>query len=905
MAWTINDNVWVERNADGYARLIRHLLYPFPEDSTSDDPYQLTVAYLLVVQNLFGITEEQIDSLANTIPKPEGSGNPTPDALHGPQLRWRQEVEIRGEETVVLIIQQTHDGATARSGALFERSDVEDAGLRVVLHRRAETGLHGPLFITGATSTLRREFDFDPADTADGDQKTSGVSSPGGGERITLAANAINTILANFGFSRFPEQVDAEMSAAKLIHRYQPESNMRGGSARSRSESSSEPIPGTDYLAVSVRLVPPQAAIGASTDRSALVTADGDLPAFELIARASDSAPLAQRALLTQARPTMSTAAGTGMIFPIDPITATGDFRLRPNAPDTRLNPQRQLVPLANLEVPSGMPQIWRLRGSHVQIDGEQAVPPYPCGGIGYQPPTAPAPNFAFNARTNEFAAVNAYYHCETMFQMLEEFGLPFTGFPANYQLPARVIHRASVQPGSGSDGNTINAQMRIIPALVTALPTSGCLAGQAQQPQVQFRFALADLELAPGSLLKPLAPLGIACDVRIVWHEFCHAMIAAATDRVEFPFAHSAGDALAAINCDPESQLAQGALARSYRGVTFPWSAYANRRHDREAREGWSWSGPLGTAHGYHHDIRDPFGYAREQVLSSTLFRFYQSIDGDAVTATGAVDLVRRRAAAEYASYLIAYAICSLGPAVAVPVVDAGALADALMQADIGTWSLATPRQRAVAPMGRIGGTAHKVIRWAFEKQGLYVTPGAPPRADGSGDPPPIDVYIEDGRHGEYPYTANWLADPTAVWNRNQPDGGSVDQPPVANANNYVYVRVNNRGTQPATDAQVTVYVADQSPLWPDPAAWMQLQLVSGGTGQASVPAGGSAVFGPYLWPPTPAGSSMVLSAVNATGDLSNIEPASGTPCALLTGLIEYLVPLDNNLGLREWTVM
>jgi hypothetical protein len=26
MAWTINDNVWVERNADGYARLIRHLL---------------------------------------------------------------------------------------------------------------------------------------------------------------------------------------------------------------------------------------------------------------------------------------------------------------------------------------------------------------------------------------------------------------------------------------------------------------------------------------------------------------------------------------------------------------------------------------------------------------------------------------------------------------------------------------------------------------------------------------------------------------------------------------------------------------------------------------------------------------------------------------------------------------
>jgi hypothetical protein len=205
---------------------------------------------------------------------------------------------------------------------------------------------------------------------------------------------------------------------------------------------------------------------------------------------------------------------------------------------------------------------------------------------------------------------------------------------------------------------------------------------------------------------------------------------------------------------------------------------------------------------------------------------------------------------------------------------------------------------------MGRVGGTAHKVIRWAFEKQGLYVTPGAPLRADGSGDPPPIDVYIEDGRHGEYPYTPNWLADPSAVWNRHQSDGGSADQPPVANANNYVYVRVNNRGAQPATDAQVTVYFATQSPLWPDPAAWTQLQLVPGGTGQASVPAGGSAVFGPYLWPPTAAGSSMVLSAVDATGDLSNIDPASGTPCALSTGLIEYLVPLDNNLALSEWTV-
>ena len=59
MAWTINEDVWIERNADGYARLIRHLLDPFPEDPVSGNPYQLAVAYLRVVRNLLGITHSR------------------------------------------------------------------------------------------------------------------------------------------------------------------------------------------------------------------------------------------------------------------------------------------------------------------------------------------------------------------------------------------------------------------------------------------------------------------------------------------------------------------------------------------------------------------------------------------------------------------------------------------------------------------------------------------------------------------------------------------------------------------------------------------------------------------------------------------------------------------------------
>ena len=48
------------------------------------------------------------------------------------------------------------------------------------------------------------------------------------------------------------------------------------------------------------------------------------------------------------------------------------------------------------------------------------------------------------------------------------------------------------------------------------------------------------------------------------------------------------------------------------------------------------------------------------------------------------------------------------------------------------------------------------KVIRWAFEKQGLFQLPGTPTPNDNVGSPPAVDVYIDDGRHGEYDYQPN-----------------------------------------------------------------------------------------------------------------------------------------------------
>ena len=75
---------------------------------------------------------------------------------------------------------------------------------------------------------------------------------------------------------------------------------------------------------------------------------------------------------------------------------------------------------------------------------------------------------------------------------------------------------------------------------------------GRCRRVTLEMRFALGDLMNS-----VELSPLGIAADPRWCWHEFSHVLLMAATGQREFAFAHSAGDALAAIVCDAESKLA------------------------------------------------------------------------------------------------------------------------------------------------------------------------------------------------------------------------------------------------------------------------------------------------------------------------------------------------------------
>ena len=79
--------------------------------------------------------------------------------------------------------------------------------------------------------------------------------------------------------------------------------------------------------------------------------------------------------------------------------------------------------------------------------------------------------------------------------------------------------------------------------------------------------------------------PIGIATDVRIVMHEFGHALLYDHVSSPYFGFSHSAGDSLGVLFCDPESKAPD-------RFLTFPWIPGIPRRHDRPVSGGWAWGG-------------------------------------------------------------------------------------------------------------------------------------------------------------------------------------------------------------------------------------------------------------------------------------------------------------------------
>ncbi len=501
--------------------------------------------------------------------------------------------------------------------------------------------------------------------------------------------------------------------------------------------------------------------------------------------------------------------------------------------------------------------------------------------------------------RSDDLAAIHAYLRGQEWLQRFECYGLLQTDYFKMAKLPLLMMHRASF--AYASNGETVNAQVS---------PDSK---GQSlfdpfdadARPQLQVAFGSANLshrEMLPNNAgFMRAQPLGLAADRRWAWHEFGHVLNFASTGELEFRFAHSAGDAMAAIVADPHTELTSPPLLRH---LTFPW-AMLTRSHARPADLGWCWCGRRSLLRRAELDAapRIPGGYFEEQLMSSSLFRLYCAIGGETCR-----DEDRRYGASDYVVYLIMRAIALLGPADKVPARSADQFVSALIDADVGTldWDvLATwpeePHNKVSRKLHRVGGAVHKVIRWAFERQGLYATDDSRTIVEGPGAPPKVDIHIPGSdERGDGCYEPVELVWSAAV---HQPWHAPVDSI-YANGSNTLRVKVRNRGSEEAQDVSVQVLAsrADANPL-----DWKPL-AASGQTVTQNLGAGSSRTFAfnaedAAQQPLT--GDYLVLAAATCDADRANLDPKATMPCGdpkwlTDTSLLTDLVANDNNLGLR-----
>jgi hypothetical protein len=346
-----------------------------------------------------------------------------------------------------------------------------------------------------------------------------------------------------------------------------------------------------------------------------------------------------------------------------------------------------------------------------------------------------------------------------------------------------------------------------------------------AENRQVNAHFFWGPTKYSFGAAVNG-STVGAAADIRVICHEFSHHILYESTGDGAFAFGEGPGETIGSIFCDPDSKSPDRFGIR-------PW-VYRDRRVDRKVADGYAWGGS-----------HDDGSYDTNEITGTTLFHVYRSIGGDCTPSFTSGWQTTRRWASDYALYVVAGGISTL-PGRATNPSTPIMFANELMKADAGTLLFD----------GSPGGAIRKIIRWAFEKQGLEFetppAPGAPPKTT-AGQPPSVDVYIDDGRNGEYDYLPMFW-ETTDIWNRLSPDQGSSRETPIINQSNYGYVKIKNRGTQTANNVVVRAYHAKPTTtlVWPDsyiPMITTMIKLPQ------PIPSGGSTIVGPFEWVPSQIG--------------------------------------------------
>lgn len=803
---------------------------------------------------------------------PETSNDPElPDSYHSFRVERRADGQLLPDRTIILMASERLDGIVLGS----------EFGLRVVLHAFSRPGAGGSEFdirITGLSATLPFG-DYRRDGLASADWSTPTLAARFAGNLFAPAARRVSGLLG---------LIDVRTQGLRLARSGDDSWRIeRRGTGRARM-----PI-GDDDATKRVRF----RNYAYAFVMSEIVSSDGR--------PSGQPASIRKQPLFADARP------GQAGLFPIDPASqgrAEGHRQRRPTRSDKMLAAflaETTLANQRNVTLQFGSPELVRTMVAPRFVRSEQ-------GRNADQAKTVDLPGTGPDIRSNDFAAVSAFHNVEDFFDRLAAYGIDAGSYFRLAKLPLKVAYRSGVEPGPGKDGQVVNA--RVIADNWS--PDVVAPPGSAQRPALQLHLALANTRhrhRKPWDKTRPsqAEPLGIAADARWIWHEIGHVILMASIGELEFRFAHSPGDALAAIAMDPHSKLNANPASR---GLTFPW-VFVPRRHDRSVLQGWSWSGTMhrALAHAATQTPNRRKAYASEQILSSSLFRLYRCLGGD-TDRPGSTDpdTYVRAGASHYVMYLIFRGVQIMGTSGITVGSTPDDFVSALIDADVGTatWSVRYPAVGGDT-YRRVGGCAHKATRWAFEAQGLYGPAGTIWNALGL--PPPVDIYIADGRpsidrtpagdidHGPGNYLPVSLA-----WNSNQNghDAAPAWQSPAAIAvqDDGIWVSVGNRGNAMAEQVTVSVWFCawpgnTEPPAWDQGAGWTLCDPPAGAA--PSIGASQTASFGPFTYQP-PATRYVVLARATCAADPANIDASTGLPCSHLATAIRDLVAGDNNLALR-----
>ncbi|WP_284620214.1 hypothetical protein [Aquabacterium humicola] len=596
----------------------------------------------------------------------------------------------------------------------------------------------------------------------------------------------------------------------------------------------------------------------------------------------------------------------------------------RPTRSEAALDQHRRRVRFdlqqgAALQFIDGDP-VFETRGARPRPGGAPTVDVNPRGVVRIARQGPPDPGQGPVLMSDTAGSVETHARASELFARLMAYGMA-PGFYFRFaRLP--LVQRARPAMRWAPQGELPNAEVR--PFVGDATADAG-KAGPKDRIQLLVKYGSADplhrrRLPSPADKRRSSAQfLSVASDPRWAWHEFGHVLNFASTGELEFPFAHSAGDALAAIAGDPLSLLAADDPEAPVRFATFPWIQVPGRNHGRSAAGGYCWCGRRnrlrlafdGPLERYRH------GYYQEQLLSSSLFRLYRCLGGDTRQAHGGDDLadaLMRLEASDYCIYLVMRAISMLGPDSIAPARSADQFVSALIDADASTgdWQveaawpfdldqlIASGRfSRSAGAAGdrsmrRRGGRVHKVIRWAFERQGLYATDDPREIADRPGDPPPVDVYIADRRQaGPDAHEGGYSPVPLRV-DADADDGAALamhwlaDPAACERDSRHLKVRIANRGHESAEGITVRAWWCARGPAF----AWRALPL-SGASVETL--AGRAAAWASLQLDEALAPEGWLLIAADAPADPANLDAEPPTEPAALLELVAH----DNNLAL------